>query len=85
MIHTRAADDDTLRILSERAGGVRVILHCFSMADRVEECLAHEDWWLSFAGNVTYPALGGAADWRRSAFRPSDCWSRPTRRTCRRR
>jgi TatD DNase family protein len=55
VIHTRAADDDTLRILSERAGGIRVILHCFSMADRVEECLAHEDWWLSFAGNVTYP------------------------------
>ena len=29
-------------MLDERAGGVRVILHCFSMPDRVEECLAHE-------------------------------------------
>ena len=55
VIHTRAADDDTLRILSDRADGVRVILHCFSMADRVQECLSHPDWWLSFAGNVTYP------------------------------
>ena len=35
--------------------GVKVILHCFSMADRVDECLAHPDWWFSFAGNVTYP------------------------------
>ena len=38
-----------------RAGGVRVILHCFSMPERIEECLAHGEWWISFAGNVTYP------------------------------
>jgi TatD DNase family protein len=55
MIHTRAADDDTLATLSSQARGVRVILHCFSMSDRIEECLSHHDWWLSFAGNVTYP------------------------------
>jgi TatD DNase family protein len=54
-IHTRAADDDTLAMLEERAGGLRVILHCFSMTDRLEQCLAHPDWWISFAGNVTYP------------------------------
>ena len=58
VIHTRAADDDTLRTLSERASGMRVILHCFSMAARIEQCLAHEDWWISFAGNVTYPKSG---------------------------
>ena len=55
IIHTRAADDDTLSLLASEAVGVRVILHCFSMPDRIEECLAHEDWWISFAGNVTYP------------------------------
>jgi TatD DNase family protein len=55
VIHTRDADEDTLQILDEHASGVRVILHCFSMADRVEDCLAHEDWLLSFAGNATYP------------------------------
>jgi len=55
VIHTRAAEDDTLELLNERAGGVRVILHCFSMPDRVQECLEHENWWFSFAGNVTYP------------------------------
>lgn len=55
VIHTRAADQDTLRILSEQADGVRVILHCFSMAERVAECIEH-GWWLSFAGNVTYPS-----------------------------
>jgi TatD DNase family protein len=55
VIHTRAADDDTLATLTERGDGLRVILHCFSMAERIEECLAHQDWWISFAGNVTYP------------------------------
>jgi len=59
VIHTRAADDDTLAILAERAEGVRVILHCFSLVERVAECLAHEDWWLSFAGNLTYNTAEG--------------------------
>ena len=54
VIHTRAAEPDTLAILNQRAHGLRVILHCFSMPDRIEECLDHEDWWLSFAGNATY-------------------------------
>lgn len=58
VIHTRSADDDTLELLDERAGGLRVILHCFSMAARVRDCLAHPDWWLSFAGNSTYPSAG---------------------------
>jgi TatD DNase family protein len=64
VIHTRAADQDTLQMLDRRADGVRVILHCFSMPDRLEECLSHPNWWISFAGNVTYPkatALRAAA------------------------
>jgi TatD DNase family protein len=65
VIHTRAADDDTLALLREQAGGVRVLLHCFSMPARLEECLA-EGWWVSFAGNVTYPK---AADLARAAAR----------------
>jgi TatD DNase family protein len=59
VIHTREADDDTLAALNERAAGARVILHCFSMSERIEECLAHEDWWISFAGNATYPKAAG--------------------------
>jgi len=58
VIHTRAADEDTLRLLESEADGLRVILHCFSMAARIEQCLEHEDWWFSFAGNVTYPSAG---------------------------
>ena len=55
VIHTRAAEDDTLRFLDQRATGVRVILHCFSMPERIDEVLAHDNWWISFAGNSTYP------------------------------
>lgn len=64
VIHTRAADDDTIATLRERADGLRVILHCFSMPDRLDECLA-EGWFISFAGNVTYPkndALASAVE-----------------------
>jgi TatD DNase family protein len=54
VIHTRAAEDDTIDTLRARADGVTVIMHCFSMPGRLDECLA-EGWWISFAGNVTYP------------------------------
>jgi TatD DNase family protein len=54
VIHTRAAEDDTIGTLAQQAGGLEVILHCFSMPDRLDECLDH-GWWISFAGNVTYP------------------------------
>lgn len=55
VIHTRSADQETLDTLRAKAGGLRIQLHCFSMADRVTECLEQPDWFFSFAGNVTYP------------------------------
>ena len=61
VIHTRAAEDDTIATLAEHAQGLQVILHCFSMPDRLDECLAH-GWWISFAGNVTYPKAQDLAD-----------------------
>ena len=66
VIHTRDAQDDTLATLRERAEGLRVILHCFSMPERLEECLAQANWYISFAGNLTYPK---AADLRAAAIR----------------
>jgi TatD DNase family protein len=54
VIHTRAAEDDTIDVLRSQARGVRVVMHCFSMPDRLEDCV-EEGWWISFAGNVTYP------------------------------
>jgi len=51
VIHTRAADDDTLARLVEHRGPV--ILHCFSSPALLEPALEH-GWYVSFAGNVTY-------------------------------
>jgi TatD DNase family protein len=55
VVHTRDATEDTLEMLERGAGhGVPVILHCFSLADRVGECIEC-GYYCSFAGNVTYP------------------------------
>lgn len=61
IIHTRAAEDDTIEWLTTRAQGLEVIMHCFSMPTRLEECLDH-GWWISFAGNVTYPKAQDLAE-----------------------
>lgn len=61
VIHTRAADEDTLQVLADEAEGVSVVLHCFSMPDRLEECL-ERGYAISFAGNVTYPSAKNLAE-----------------------
>ena len=61
VIHTRAAEEDTVATLAREARGLDVILHCFSMPARLEECLDH-GWWISFAGNVTYPKSAALQD-----------------------
>ena len=52
VIHTRAADEDTLAEL-ERFDGT-VVLHCFSSPPLLPAAL-ERDYYVSFAGNVTYP------------------------------
>ena len=52
VIHTRAADEDTVRVLAGFDG--TVILHCFSSPALLEPAL-ERGWYVSFAGNVTYP------------------------------
>ena len=61
VIHTRAAEDPTIETLAGKAQGVTVILHCFSMPERLDECLDH-GWFVSFAGNVTYPKATDLAE-----------------------
>jgi TatD DNase family protein len=52
VIHTRAADEDTLAVLAGFDG--TVILHCFSSPGLLEPAL-ERGYYVSFAGNVTYP------------------------------
>jgi TatD DNase family protein len=53
VIHTRAAERQTLAQLADEAEGLSVALHCFSMPDRLDDCL-ERGYAISFAGNVTY-------------------------------
>jgi TatD DNase family protein len=61
IIHTRAAEEDTVSWLTTKAQGLEVVMHCFSMPTRLDECLAN-GWWISFAGNVTYPKAQDLAE-----------------------
>lgn len=54
VVHTRAADEDTVAALRTHASGAPVVLHCFSSAALLSAALEH-GWYVSFAGNVTYP------------------------------
>jgi TatD DNase family protein len=52
VIHTRAADDDTLAALAGFTG--TVVLHCFSSPHLLPAAL-ERGWYVSFAGNATFP------------------------------
>jgi TatD DNase family protein len=58
VIHTREAADDTLAVL--RATSCAVVLHCFSLPEHLDE-VVERGWYLSFAGNVTYPSAAPLA------------------------
>jgi TatD DNase family protein len=67
VVHTRAADADTLDVL-ESFGGT-VVMHCFSSAALLPAAL-ERGYYVSFAGNVTYP---NASELRLAASRvPAD-------------
>ena len=51
VIHTRAADDETVELLAAHGGDV--VLHCFSSPPLLAEARSR-GWYVSFAGNVTY-------------------------------
>jgi len=61
IIHTRAADDETLSQLAAEAQGVSVVMHCFSMPAHLQECL-DRGYAISFAGNVTYKSASELAE-----------------------
>lgn len=57
VVHVREAWPDVLRVLDE-GSAERVVIHCFSGdADIARECAAR-GYWVSFAGNITYPKNG---------------------------
>ena len=62
VVHTRAADADTLAALDGFVG--TVVLHCFSSLQLLDPAV-ERGWYVSFAGNVTYK---NAHDLRSAAY-----------------
>jgi TatD DNase family protein len=54
VIHSRAAEEDTAAVLRQLPRDARVVMHCFSSPALLDPALEH-GWFISFAGNVTYP------------------------------
>jgi TatD DNase family protein len=54
VVHSRAAEADTLGVLEALPPDVPVVLHCFSSPGLLPSAL-ERGWYVSFAGNVTYP------------------------------
>lgn len=59
IIHTRAASEDTLRILEEEKasvhkGGVAGVMHCFTESLAVAEAAMEMGFYISFSGIVTF-------------------------------
>jgi TatD DNase family protein len=67
VVHTRAAEEDTLEALAGFSGNV--VLHCFSSTELLPAA-RERGYYVSFAGNVTFPK---ATDLRTAATRiPGD-------------
>ncbi|HEY1449781.1 MAG TPA: TatD family hydrolase [Solirubrobacteraceae bacterium] len=69
VIHSRAAESETLAQLAAEADGVQVVMHCFSMPERLQECV-ERGYAISFAGNVTYKSAADLA--QAAALVPED-------------
>lgn len=59
IIHTRAASDDTIRIMREQGagtdnGGVAGVMHCFTESLAVAEAALAMGFYISFSGIVTF-------------------------------
>ncbi|WP_075258616.1 TatD family hydrolase [Herbaspirillum camelliae] len=59
IIHTRAASEDTIRILREegaspQAGGAAGVMHCFTESQEVADAAIELGFYISFSGIVTF-------------------------------
>jgi TatD DNase family protein len=55
VIHDREAHADTLEMLSKFKGKINGIMHCFSGSREMAERCIKSDFYISFAGPVTFP------------------------------
>jgi TatD DNase family protein len=65
IVHSREADQDTALLISEFAGRVKGVLHCFTGGDSLLEAGLEADWFVSFSGIVTFKRFNDEAQVRR--------------------
>jgi TatD DNase family protein len=68
VVHVRDAGEEAMSVLAAEAGGLTVVMHCFSLPQYVDEC-SRRGYYMSFAGNVTYR---NADDLRAAAARADE-------------
>jgi TatD DNase family protein len=55
IVHNRDAEADILNLLSRFKGKVRGVMHCFSGSYEMAKKCIELDFYVSFAGSITYP------------------------------
>jgi TatD DNase family protein len=61
IVHSRAAEADTIAAVRNAAGrGVRGVLHCFTGGRDLLDVALEIDWYVSYAGIVTFRRFDGA-------------------------
>ena len=66
IIHDREAHGDVLQTLLRFKGKIKGVMHCFSGSKELAQRCIDLDFFISFAGNVTYPKAVGLqeiAEW----------------------
>jgi TatD DNase family protein len=54
IIHTRDADDDTIKLLKEQNSS-RGVIHCFTSGEKLADFALERGFFISFSGIVTFP------------------------------
>jgi TatD DNase family protein len=62
IVHSREADDDTLRVIRETGIGPRTLMHCFSYGPASAAAYVDMGASISFAGNLGYKGSEGMRD-----------------------
>jgi TatD DNase family protein len=65
VVHSRAADEETIEFIRAFDRQVTGVLHCFSGGMELLEAGLEAGWYVSFAGMVTFKKFGDAASVRR--------------------
>ncbi len=59
VVHSRSADEATLRLLKEHGSDIRGVLHCFTGGRELMEAALDMGWMISFTGIISFESWDG--------------------------